>query len=81
MQLALVLRPEQGVLIPGGGGLRKLRWGAKPRGKRGGARTFYYSATADEVCHMLYVYAKSETGDLTPTQVRALARVVREEFP
>jgi hypothetical protein len=81
MQLALVLRPEQGVLIPGGGGLRKLRWGAKQRGKRGGVRTIYYWATENKVCYMLYVYAKNETGDLTPTQVRALARVVREEFP
>lgn len=29
---------------------------------------------------MLYVYAKSEHGDLTPAQARALARLVREEF-
>ena len=32
MQAALALRPEQGALIPGGGGLRKLRWGAEGRG-------------------------------------------------
>lgn len=36
LQLALVLRPEQGALIRGGAGLRKLRWGAEGRGKRGG---------------------------------------------
>jgi hypothetical protein len=33
LQVALVLRPEQGALIPGGGGHRKLRWGAPGRGK------------------------------------------------
>jgi hypothetical protein len=31
LQLALVLRPEQGALIRGGEGLRKLRWGAEGR--------------------------------------------------
>ena len=80
MQLALALRPAQGVLIPGGGGLRKLRWGANGRGKRGGVRTIYYWAVDDDTCYMLYVYAKNEQGDLTATQRRALARVVREEF-
>ena len=80
LQLALALRPAQGVLIPGGAGLRKLRWGADGRGKRGGVRTIYYWAVDDDVCYMLYVYAKNEQGDLTATQLRALARVVREEL-
>lgn len=80
LQLALTLRPAQGVLIPGGGGCRKLRWGAEGRGKRGGLRTIYYWAVAEDLCYMLYFYAKNEQGDLTPTQIRALARVVREEF-
>ena len=80
LQLALALRPEQGALIPGGGGLRKLRWGAEGRGKRGGVRTIYYWAVDDDLCYMLFMYAKNEQGDLTATQLRALARVVREEF-
>ena len=42
LQLALVLRPEQGALSRGGAGLRKRRWGADGRGKRGGVRTIYY---------------------------------------
>ena len=80
LQLALVLRPEHGKLIPGAAGLRKLRWGAEGRGKRGGVRTIYYWAVEEHVCYMLYVYAKNEQGDLTPAQVKALARLVREEF-
>ena len=40
--LALMLRPEQGVLIPGGAGLRKIRWSQPGRGKRGGLRVLYY---------------------------------------
>lgn len=80
LQAALYLRPEQGALIPGGGGLRQLRWGAEGREKRGGVRTIYDWAAADGVCSMLYQYAKNEQSDLPPTQLRTLARVVREEF-
>lgn len=80
LQLALVLRPEQGAVIPGSGGLRKLRWSAEGRGKRGGLRVIYYLVTAADLCYMLYMYAKNEQGDLTPRQVRTLARLVREEF-
>jgi hypothetical protein len=76
----LVLRPEQGAVIPGSGGLRKLRWSAEGRGKRGGLRVIYYWVTADDMCYMLYVYAKNEQGDLTASQIRTLARLVREEF-
>lgn len=80
LQAALALRPEQGALIPGGGGLRKLRWGATGRGKRGGVRTIYYWAVAEDLCYMAYIYAKNEESDLSPKQLRALARVVRGEF-
>ena len=40
LQLALLFRPEQGAVIPGSGGLRKLRWGFRGKGKRGGCRIF-----------------------------------------
>ena len=80
LQLALLLRPEQGPLVPGGAGIRKLRWAAEGRGKRGGLRVIYYWAAAEDVCYMLYAYAKNDQGDLTRAQIRVLARLVREEF-
>jgi len=80
LQFVLLLRPEQGDLIPGTGGLRKIRWGAKGRGKRGGARVIYYWHLGQETFYMLLVYAKSRQEDLTPEQVRILKRLVREEF-
>lgn len=41
-QAALMQSPKSGDVIRGGGGLRKLRWLAQGRGKRGGARVIYY---------------------------------------
>jgi hypothetical protein len=80
LQLTLLLRPEQGPVIPGSGGLRKIRWGADGRGKRGGVRVIYFWEKAKAACYMLFVYRKNQQGDLTAAQVRTLARVVREEF-
>lgn len=80
LQLALVLRPEQGALIRGSGGLRKLRWAMPGRGKRGGARVIYYWDGETQTFYMLFAYTKSEQGDLTPEQAKILGRLVRKEF-
>jgi hypothetical protein len=80
LQVALVLRPAQGPIIGSSGGLRKLRWAAEGRGKRGGLRVIYYWEPAQEAFYMLYLYAKNEQGDLTTAQARVLGRLVREEF-
>jgi hypothetical protein len=80
LQLALLLRPTQGAIIQGGAGLRKLRWGAEGRGKRGGLRLIYYWEPTNQTFYMLYLYAKNEQGDLTATQLKTLATLVRDEF-
>jgi len=80
LQIALLLRPEQGPVIPGSGGLRKIRWGAQGRGKRGGLRIIYFWDKLSSTFYMLFLYHKNEQGDLSPAQVRTLARLVREEF-
>ncbi len=80
LQIALMLRPEQGAVIRGSGGLRKLRWSTLDTGKRGGLRVIYYWAAEESVFYMLFVYCKTEQGDLTAAQVKILGRLVREEF-
>jgi len=80
LQLALMLRPTQGTIIQGGGGLRKLRWAAQGRGKRGGVRLIYCWEPASQTFYLLYLYAKNEQGDLTAAQLKVLAKLVREEF-
>ena len=42
LQAALNRNPESGVVVPGSGGVRKLRWAAEGKGKRGGLRVIYY---------------------------------------
>jgi hypothetical protein len=80
LQVALMLRPEQGPLIRSGGGLRKVRWARPGAGKQGGLRVIYYWAVAETAFYMLYAYSKNEQGDLTPAQTRQLGQLVREEF-
>ena len=72
MQLALVLRPDWGKVIPGSGGLRKLRWAGSGRGKRGGLRVIYYWWVAKDRMSLLLVYPKNEQDDLTADQVKQL---------
>jgi mRNA-degrading endonuclease RelE of RelBE toxin-antitoxin system len=80
LQLALVLRPEQGSVIPGSVGLRKVRWKARGKGKRGGVRVIYYWITEDDKIYLLMLYGKSDQADLTPAQARILIKLVREEL-
>jgi mRNA-degrading endonuclease RelE of RelBE toxin-antitoxin system len=42
MQSFLFNHPESGKIIPGSGGLRKLRWAMAGKGKSGGLRIIYY---------------------------------------
>ncbi len=77
---ALAENPRAGVLIPGGGGVRKLRFAASGRGKRGGARVIYYFVDEDMPVYALLVYPKGTKTDLTPEEkqtVRALAAELR----
>jgi len=80
LQLRLVADPAAGAVVPGTGGLRKIRWQGSGRGKRGGVRAIYYWARSDGVILMLFMYPKSETDDLTATQKKVLAALVKEEF-
>lgn len=79
LQLALVDNPALGPGI-GYGGLRKLRWKAEGRGKRGGYRIIYYWATESGIILLLFMYPKNEQEELTAAQKRVLQRIVEAEF-
>lgn len=67
--------PENGVVIPGTGGIRKLRWARAGTGKRGGARVIYFYYHTDAPIYMLPAYAKSMSVDLTPEQKRQVTKL------
>lgn len=69
----LALNPEDGDVIPGTGGVRKLRWGKAGVGKRGGARVIYFYYRQDCPLYLLLAYAKAQASDLTPDEKKAVA--------
>lgn len=79
-QTAITLRPEQGDLIPGTSGLRKVRWSTKGHGKRGGCRIIYFWDKNSDRIYLLYPYPKNRKLDLSSAQVKALSKLVREEL-
>jgi len=80
LQIALLLRPERGSMIPGSGGLRKVRWARKGMGKRGGIRLIYYWDKKTESFYMLLIYSKSKKDDLSQDQLRILNQLIKEEL-
>lgn len=76
LQEALAESPERGALVPGSGGVRKVRWAQPGRGKRGGIRVIYYAKTREGVIWMLTIYAKNEEESI-PAHV---LRKIKEEI-
>jgi hypothetical protein len=70
--------PRSGVVIPGTGGVRKLRVAASGRGKRGGARIIYLFGGDDVPVFLLALFAKNEKSDLSQTERNKLARTTAE---
>lgn len=80
LQLYLAERPDAGKVIPGSGGLRKLRWGIGQTGKRGGLRLIYYWVVHRDMILFLFAFRKNERSDLTPEQLHILRRIIEEEY-
>ena len=76
LQGVLIDSPESGALVPGSGGVRKLRWAQPGRGKRGGIRVIYYAKTREGIIWMLTIYAKNEEENI-PAHV---LRKIKEEI-
>ena len=60
LQQFVMENPEAGQMVPGSGGVRKLRWKRKGMGKRGGLRVIYFVRYQPNECWMLTLYAKTK---------------------
>jgi hypothetical protein len=74
----IAYEPTCGDIIPGSGGLRKVRVGRDGMGKRGGTRVVYYFYSERFPILLLALYAKNEKGDLTVAERREFAAAVKE---
>jgi hypothetical protein len=75
-QTDLAQAPEKGPPIQGTGGLRKVRWGIKGRGKSGGARIMYLYLKVHGIIHLVFVFAKGESDNLTADEKKQLKKIV-----
>ncbi len=74
LQIKLVERPSWGNVIPGCGGIRKIRWAeeTKSRGKRGGGRVFYLFIEERRHIHLLAILEKTKKDDLSSNEKKIL---------
>lgn len=76
LQSFLMDNPEAGDVVRGSGGVRKLRWGTRGRGKRGGLRVIYFAKTTQGLIYMLTIYPKSETESIPEHILRQILEEV-----
>jgi hypothetical protein len=68
--------PDAGDVVPGSGGIRKVRWRRAGSGKSGGVRVVYFRRTVEEEIVLLTLYAKSTTDNLTGAKLKEIRRVL-----
>ena len=78
LQVDLMEDPKRGDIIAGGGGIRKLRYGVKGRGKSGGVRVIYYWIKDNHQIYMLVMYPKSVKDTLSDKETALLRNLVKE---
>jgi hypothetical protein len=76
LQTTLIGNPNAGDVVPGSGGVRKLRWRAAGRGKRGGYRVIYFAKMAQGVIWMLTIYPKNVAEDIPAHVLRQIRKEV-----
>jgi len=67
--------PEAGDIIPGTGGVRKMRWGRSGSGKRGGARVIYFYHDMEHPLYLLLAYAKAQASDMSADEKKAVTAI------
>lgn len=78
IQQTLMDRPRAGTVVPGSGGMRKVRVPLAARGKRGGARAVYLYLEVRSVIYLVAVFARNEKEDISGAGYNVLARLAKQ---
>jgi mRNA-degrading endonuclease RelE of RelBE toxin-antitoxin system len=78
LQSLLVLYPKSGKVVPGSGGVRKIRWAMSGKGKSGGVRIIYYFKPNDNEIWLLTIYSKNEVENIPAHILRKIAKEIED---
>lgn len=80
LQNELLENPDRGEVMPGCGGLRKIRFAdpARSKGRRGGVRIIYLYIPEAFRIDFFDAYGKDEKNDLTPREKKWLAELSKQ---
>ncbi len=76
----LSVNPDFGDVEPNTGGIRKIRWGSKGKGKQGGTRVIYYNRLESGQIWLLTIYGKSATDQLPKKVLKQIVEALNETF-
>ncbi len=79
LQQYIMQNPELGNLVPGSGGLRKMRWRRPGMGKQGGLRVIYYVQYEPNKGWMLTLYSKSVNDNIPGQVLRQMLEAFRHD--
>jgi mRNA-degrading endonuclease RelE of RelBE toxin-antitoxin system len=79
LQSFLLQYPESGKIVPGSGGVRKVRWAVSGRGKSGGVRIIYYFKRQDDEIWLLTIYSKNEVQNIPAHILRQIAKEIEND--
>ena len=78
-QVFLAENPEAGDVVPGSGGVRKIRWARRGMGKSGGVRVIYFNRLSDSEIWLLAIYAKAKQKNAPAHTLRAMKEAIENE--
>ena len=78
LQTTLMNTPDVGDVIPNSGGVRKLRWRAAGRGKRGGYRVIYFSRLTENEIWLLTIYPKNVADNIPANVLRKIRKEIED---
>ena len=75
----IAANPTAGSVVRGSGGVRKIRWAQKGRGKSGGARVIYFNRLANGEIWLLTIYAKGDSSTVPAHELKAIKEAIEHD--